>query len=83
MSDPCIREIGRIEDGQGRIVIVGVSYDAVTLGLGGGGAVELGSSQVELLAQLLVSATWQAAWQVAEDLGRAGADPAAAEGPAW
>jgi hypothetical protein len=72
-TDPYIREIGRVEDSQGRILIVGVNFDAVTLGLGGGGTVQLGSSQVEELAQMLVSATWQAAWQVAASLGAAAA----------
>ena len=77
-DDPYIREIGRIEDGRGRVVIVGLNFDAVTLRIPArDGGVELGSSQVEELAQLLVSATWQAAWQVAEDLGRAGAEPVA------
>ena len=59
-DDPHVREVGRVEDGQGRILIVGVSCDAVTLGLGGGGTVELSMTQVEEFALLLVSATWQA-----------------------
>ncbi len=63
MSDPHVREVGRLEDGQGRILIVGVSYDAVTLHLGGGGAVELGMAQQEELGQLLIAAVWQAGWQ--------------------
>ena len=67
-DDPFVREIGRLEDDQGRILIVGVSYDAVTLGLGGGGVMELGGSQTEELAQLIVSAAWQAAWQTGVSL---------------
>jgi hypothetical protein len=61
-DDKYVREVGRLEDGQGRILIVGVSYDAVTLGLGGGGIAELGMAQQEELGQLLIAAVWQAAW---------------------
>jgi hypothetical protein len=67
MSDPHVREIGRLEDDQGRILIVGVSYDAVTLRMRHAptvrcGAVELGMTQQEELGQLLIAAVWQAAW---------------------
>lgn len=74
-DNPFVREIGRLEDSQGRIVIVGVNYDTVTLRTlhtRTSGAVELDSAKVEELAQLLVAATWQAAWQTAESLARAG-----------
>ena len=73
-TDPYVREVGRLEDGQGRIVIVGVSYDTVTLRTlrtRTSGAVELDSARVEELAQLIISATWQAAWQTAASLARA------------
>ena len=76
MSDPYAREIGRLADSQGRVVIVGVNYDTVTLRTlhtRTGGAVELDSAKVEELAQLIVSATWQAAWQTAVSLVRAAA----------
>jgi hypothetical protein len=66
MSDTYVREVGRLEDGQGRIVIVGVSYDAVTLRTlhtRTDGAAELGMAQQEELGQLLIAAVWQAAWQ--------------------
>lgn len=65
-EDPYVREIGRLEDGQGRIVIVGVSYDAVTLRTlhtRTHGAAELGMAQQEELGQLLIAAAWQAGWQ--------------------
>ncbi len=71
-DDPYAREIGRLADSEDREVIVGVNYDTVTLWTRIGG-VELDSAKVEELAQLLVSATWQAAWQTANSLGQAGA----------
>lgn len=64
-DDPYVREVGRLEDGQGRILIVGVDYDTVTLGLGGGGAVTLTFSEAEEFAQLYLSACWQAGRQSA------------------
>jgi len=73
-DNPYAREIGRLADSQGREVIVGVNYDTVTLRTlrtRTGGAVELDSAKVEELAQLIVSATWQAAWQTAVSLARA------------
>ena len=75
-GDPYAREIGRLADSQGREVVVGVNYDTVTLRTlrtRTSGAVELDSAKVEELAQLLVSATWQAAWQTAASLARAAA----------
>lgn len=78
-TDPHVREIGRIEDGEGRAVIVGVAHDAVTLQAvhPAGEAVELGGSQTEELAQLLVSATWQAAACLGNSQGRLEAEAAA------
>jgi hypothetical protein len=72
-DDPYVREVGRLADGQGRDVIIGVNYDTVTLQTlpDPGATVELDSVQVEELAQLIVSATWQAAWQTAVSLARA------------
>jgi hypothetical protein len=83
-DDPYVRKVGRLEDGRGRVVIVGVNYDAVTLRNDGPGGVELDSSKVEELAQLLVAATWQASWQTAVSLTRAaaGAPDATAQGGA-
>jgi hypothetical protein len=82
-DDPYVREIGRLEDGQGRIVIVGVSYDAVTLQAvhPAGEAVELGGSQTEELAQLVVSAAWQAAWQTGASLSAIRVEQAPAGAP--
>jgi hypothetical protein len=65
-DDLNVREIGRLEDAQGRILIIGISYDAVTLRTlhtRTKGAVELGLLQTEELGQLVVSAAWQAAAQ--------------------
>lgn len=64
-DDPYVREIGRIEDGQGRIVIVGVDYGTVTLRTlrtRTGGAVALSVLQAEELGQLYIAACWQAGW---------------------
>jgi hypothetical protein len=79
-DDPYVREIGRLTDDAGRVLIVGVGYDAVTLRTlrtRTSGAVELGPSQTEELAQLIVSAAWQAAWQTGADTGaiRSGGAP--------
>jgi hypothetical protein len=71
MGDPYVREVGRVADSQGFELIVGVNYDAVTLQTPAGPAVELGETLTEELAQLLVAATWQAAWQTAVSLARA------------
>jgi hypothetical protein len=71
VSDPQVREIGRLEDSQGRILIVGVNYDTVTLRTlhtRTSGAVELGALQTEELGRLVVSAAWQAAAQTAADI---------------
>lgn len=81
-DDRYVREIGRLEDDQGRIVIVGVAHDAVTLQAvhPDGEAVELGASQTEELAQLIVSAAWQSAWQTGSDLSTIRVEQAAAGG---
>ncbi|HET9968526.1 MAG TPA: hypothetical protein VFQ68_09840 [Streptosporangiaceae bacterium] len=84
-TDPHVREIGRIVDEQGRIVVVGVSCGTVTLRTlhtRTSGAVELGVTQVEELAQLIVSATWQAAMYLGDLQGQPEAQAAAGE-PAW
>ena len=79
-DDPLVREIGRLTDDAGRVLIVGVSYDAVTLRTlhtRTSGAVALGMEQQEELGQLLITAAWQAAWNRgqmdadADRLGRA------------
>jgi hypothetical protein len=80
-ADPYIREIGRLEDDRGRIVIVGVDYGTVTLRTlhtRTGGAVALSGHQAESFGQLYISACWAAAAY----LGNVQAQ-AAAEGPAW
>ena len=60
MSDPHVREIGRIEDDQGRVVIVGVDHGAVTLRTPLG-TVELGCVKAERFGQLYIAACWEAA----------------------
>ena len=67
-DDPHVREIGRLQDGQGRIVIIGVDYDTVTLRTlrtRTSGAVTLTSTEAEEFAQLYLAACWQAARQSA------------------
>ena len=62
-DDPLVREIGRLADDVGRVLIVGVDYDAVTLRTlhtRTSGAVALGMGQQEELGQLLIAAVWQA-----------------------
>jgi len=65
-DDPYVREIGRITDDAGRILIVGVDYDAVTLRTlhtRTSGAVALGMAQQEELGQLVIAAARTAGWQ--------------------
>ncbi len=80
-EDPFVREIGRLEDGQGRIIIVGVSYGGVTLRTlhtRTSGAVELSPALAEEFGQLYVSACWAAARDGERLLGTS----ACAAGPA-
>ena len=63
-DDPHVREIGRLEDDQGRIVIVGTDHGAVTLRTlrtRTGGAAELGCLQAEEFGQHYIAACWEAA----------------------
>jgi len=78
-DDPNIREIGRIEDERGRILIIGVNYGAVTLQTlqnpqtlrpRTDGPVTLSPGKIEEFARLYAAATWEAAWQAATDSGR-------------
>ncbi len=65
-DDPYVRETGRITDDAGRILIVGVDHDAVTLRTlrtRTSGAVALDMARQEELGQLLIAAAWQAGWQ--------------------
>ena len=83
-DDPYVREIGRLTDDVGRVLIVGVDYDAVTfrtLHTRTGGAVALGMAQQEELGQLVIAAVWQAGWQRRQmdaDTDAAAAAPAGA-----
>jgi hypothetical protein len=68
-DDPHVREIGRVEDDQGRIVIVGVSQGRVTLRTlhtRTGGAVELAQDRAEEFSQAFVAACWEAAAEALE-----------------
>jgi len=85
MSDPYVREVGRIDwevdDGVAGIPLqVGVDYDTVTIGCG---AIRwrLTAAQLEELAQLLVSATWEAAAHQGSELGQLEAGAAAGDAP--
>jgi hypothetical protein len=74
-DDPHVREIGRITDEQGREIVVGISYGAVTLRTlhtRTDGAVTLRAYQAEEFAQLFTSACWQAGWQSAQPVPEAG-----------
>jgi hypothetical protein len=72
MSDPHVREIGRIEDMDGNVLTVGVDYDAVTIGWPTGPEWRIESSQADEFAALYVSACWQAAAQAANLAAMAG-----------
>ena len=61
-----MREIGRLEDGQGREIVVGADRGRVTLRTlhtRTDGAVELTSDRAEEFAQMFVSACWEAGRQ--------------------
>lgn len=60
MSDRYVREIGRVEDMDGRPLVVGVDYDTVTIGVHC-----FTAGQIEEVAQFIVRATWEAAQQKA------------------
>jgi hypothetical protein len=76
-EDPHAREIGRVEDDRGRVVIVGVDHDTVTLRTlhtRTSGAVTLSSYRAEEFGQLLVSACWQAGWHQGHASGQVAAE---------
>ena len=63
---PFVREIGRITDDQGRVLIISADHAAVTvrtLHTRTNGAVKLGRADQEELALMLTAAVWQAGWQ--------------------
>lgn len=62
MADPHIREIGRVEDDRGHVMIVGTGHGTVTLALlhADTNDVALTGPQSEELGQYLVAACWQA-----------------------
>lgn len=60
MADPYVRNLGYVVDIDGLRLLVGVNYDAVTLGFTGEAQWSLTQDQAEEFAQLYVSACWQA-----------------------
>ena len=65
-DDPLVREIGRLTDNAGRVLIIGADHGAVTmrtLHTRTSGAVTLGRADQEELALMLVAAVWKAGGQ--------------------
>lgn len=58
-----VREIGRVTDMDGVELVVGVDYDAVTIGYEHLEKFRLLSTAAEEFGQLFISACWQAARQ--------------------
>ena len=83
MADgPFVREIGRITDDQGRVLIISADHGAVTmrtLHTRTSGAVTLGRADQEELGLMLTAAVWQAGWQ-RHQIDADTAAPAAAAG---
>jgi hypothetical protein len=64
MSDPYMREVGQIDDAGGFPLPVGIHRRSVIIGdPKDGTSWALNARQVELFAQLLVRASWEAARQ--------------------
>jgi hypothetical protein len=61
-DDPGAREIGRVSDGQGHVIIIGIEAGTVTLRTLSAAAVTLTSYRAEEFSQLYISACWQAGW---------------------
>lgn len=63
MSNPMVREVGRIEDIDGSKLVVGVDLDSVTIGYADDmEPIRLTFMAAGEFAQLFVSACWQAGW---------------------
>jgi len=80
-DDKFVREIGRIADDAGRVIVAGTDYGTVTLRTlhtRTSGAVELSPALAEEFGQLYVSACWAAARDGERLLGTS----ACAAGPA-
>ena len=71
-EDPHAREIGRVPDDSGHVVIIGVDHDAVTVRTLSAAAVTLGPYRTEELGQALISAAWQAGWYQGQQAPRDG-----------
>lgn len=60
MSDPWVREIGRVEILAGVPLVVSIDHGAVTVGYGDGGEERLTVPQADELAALMITACWMA-----------------------
>ena len=65
MSDPYVREVGRVEDMDGVPLVFGVDHDCVTIG-----PHCFTAGQMEEVGRVLVSAVWQAGQQAGYGRGR-------------
>ena len=65
MSDPFVREVGRMVDAGKSLAVIGTDHGKVTVTAGGwaGGPARLTPAQAEKFAQLFVRACWEAAAQ--------------------
>lgn len=61
-DDAHVREIGRVADDQGHVIVIGVDHGTVTLRTLSAAAVALGPYRAEEFGQLYISACWQAGW---------------------
>ena len=57
-ANPYVREVGTVEDIDGRRIVVGVDYDSVSFD--GPAFLRLAAVQAEELGRLFVAASWQA-----------------------
>jgi hypothetical protein len=63
MSDPYVREIGRLDDDEGTAIWLGVDYGRVAIGIGpwaSGAGQKLSHEQAEKFAHLFIAACWAA-----------------------
>ncbi len=76
MTDPHVREVGRVGDLDGRQLEIGVDYGSVYLGVpfGLGKRWRLTQHQAGEFARLFVSAVWQAGQQAGRGGEAAGLD---------
>jgi len=63
MGDPRIREVDRVEDIDGQALVIGVNYDAVTLGEPHGKTWVFTRTGMDAVDRALNAASWEAADQ--------------------